>query len=465
MISTKTSHFSTAIAVATTTACAFVHSAAQTNSTQVATPALRGSESEQPAPQPEPAAPCGDDKNQTDCEKNTTSCKWVTSDPSQKPFCVEEQKVFIVIDMLDGYDHDFLTGKNGVVVGKEDGSAAKKKQFLSAETPGSVAYLKEPHNFTNVTAVKWSKELDDQVNANMTHPFPADFTNYTHFDSVESLSLDQGWNTGIIGSRLQGASERIVQEIKRKGATNSTNSTSSYYDNVVFVHDFLPGDAAWKSGKAVQTGNLVKQGEYDYLVPYPQFLQITVDSMGKDIIQRIRDLLPEVSIFNEPAVTSPDSPASTPETDQRILNGTVPVFYHRKVVDDAFDTSKASWLTDSPDALGAVDTTDEGLPWKNAQSLEQKLRARGCHPENCALSMSGILTEACVKQSLIHATWLNYHVSLIDEATQSASDDLKNDGITSYTVPKDGIPAGKTKKDFAQPGFYTLVKGPLSEEE
>ena len=472
------------------------------------------------APAPTPGPVCGDNENQTDCEAN--SCKWVTSDPSQDPFCIEQKKVFLVIDVLDGYDHGFLSDDHGVVVGsslvKEDGSDVEK-QFLGAETPGSVAYLEQPQTFTDVKAFAWSPELKTSVLEN--HSLPAD-TEYTHYDSV-SISLDKGWNKGITGSRLQSASERIVQEIQRKGATNST----SYYDNVVFVHDFLPGKDAFEAGD-VQGGNLVYVGDsqeldvtvgstqeaildlvnadnnimnkditatstdgpeveektwtpvsedtvwtsvaaiqtlggVDILLPYTDQNQITVDSLGKDINQRIRDLLPEVSIFNEPAVTA-DSPASTPETDQLILDGSVSVFYHRKQVDNAFDTSIASWLTNSPDALGAVDVTDEGLAWPNAQSLEQKLRARGCHPENCALSMSGILTEYCVKYTLITATWLNYYVNLIDDATQSASDEDKASGLASYDVPEDGIPDDKTEKDYAQPGFWKLVSGPLSEE-
>lgn len=262
------------------------------------------------------------------------------------------KKVLCVIDVQDGYDHDFLAS-------------------LPDDIPGGIAYVQAQHPVRTSYELVSGKKIKDFATGE------------------RNLTYDKTWNRGLNGEDFCRVAERCVQELR-----------SSKYDLVVFTYDFLEkrlgeergvfalDDTAWSDPcKPVAH------------VSYDKYLTINSGGVGTDISRRIRSELPEVT--------------NARGAEGKVCG--MNALYFRKQVDDAFDddtetsdrTMGKSWLDD-------VDVDDNGLPQPGAETLLTKLTKRGFGPNEAVLSFCGVVTNRCVASSLLHAVHNGYSVQLLE---------------------------------------------------
>jgi len=278
-----------------------------------------------------------------------------------------KKKVLMVIDVQDGYDGDFVSS-------------------LPADAPGSLGYIQSKHD------IRQSVELASQA---PIEQFAA---------GQKRIKLDKVWNRGLDGASFGRVTDRVVKEIKVGG-----------YDFICFTYDYLEKSTGDEKGVFPLDKTPWSDPKKPVaLVAYGKYLTINAGGCGTDVSGRIRRELPEVT--------------NARGADNTVLG--TPCLYIRKQVDDGFNerretserTRGESWLDD-------IDLDDNGLPQPKAQSLVEKLTARGLGPDEATLHFVGVVTNRCVASTLLHGVSLGYEAVLLEGGCCAADDKQHVDGV------------------------------------
>ena len=272
----------------------------------------------------------------------------------------EKKRVLMVIDVQDGYDGGFVSS-------------------LPAEAPGGLKFISKLHSVSALYELQ-SRDLIEQLPA-----------------GKKMIRYDKVWNRGLAAKPFSQVTDRVVKELQ-----------SGQYDLVVFTYDYLEKSNGEEKGVfAIDDTPWSDPKKPIALVPYGSYLTINAGGLGTNVSERIRSVLPEVT-----NARGPDG----------IVNG-MPAMYYRKQVDDAFnDRRETSDRTLNEPWLDDVDVDDNGLPKPNAQTLVDKLKAKGFGPDEAELSFCGVVTNRCVASSLLHSVEHGYMTRLLEGGCCAANE-------------------------------------------
>ena len=307
-----------------------------------------------------------------------------------------KKKVLFVIDMLDGYDAEFL------------------KSVECGDEPGCLEYIMDEHEIKNVYKLDGRTPVEDKPEIPEEEWKQRD-------DISKSITYDKGWNKGLNGDDF----ERISNNI-------ATHINSGDYDVIVFTFDYLEPDTdVYPDMNERGTFPLNNQSWGDKnkpitLVPFGEYLTLQAGGKGTEISRRIIEKVPGVT--NR---TNPNSEFTSSHWGEIIVKEKmIPTLYISKQVDNAFNTeTETSVRTDNKTLLDSIDVTKFGAPNPNGKLLIDWLREYGINPDTHSLHFTGILTDRCVRKSAVAARQNSYDTYFIENATGAANTNDHEEGI------------------------------------